>query len=255
LRIFVLGCGGSRGKNSRPTAFLVDNKLLLDCGSVTEVLNPKDCARIDNILITHSHIDHIGDLPFLAELTFDLRAAPVNVYGIKETIDSISSHILNGHIWPNFSKIPNLKESKLSYNTLSPLQKKSIGGYSVLPIPVNHTIPTVGYLIDDGKKAFAFTGDTYVTDSFWQNIQRSERLRALIIETSFPDSLEEVAKITGHLTPSLLREEIKKLNRNDVEIYVSHMKPYYRKELVKELKSLSKKSPLTLLEDGMEIRI
>jgi cAMP phosphodiesterase len=99
LKIFVLGCGGSRGRNSRPTAFLV---------------NPKDCARVDNILITHSHIDHIGDLPFLAELTFDLRAAPVNVYGIKETIDSISSHILNGHIWPNFSKIPNLKESKLT---------------------------------------------------------------------------------------------------------------------------------------------
>jgi hypothetical protein len=33
------------------------------------------------------------------------------------------------------------------------------------------------------------------------------------------------------------------------------MKPLYRKELVKELKSLSKKSPLTVLEDGMEIRL
>lgn len=255
MKIFVLGCGGSRGRNSRPTAFLVDNKLLLDCGSVTEVLNPKDCARVDNILITHSHIDHIGDLPFLAELTFDLRAAPVNVYGIKETIDSISSHILNGHIWPNFSKIPNLKESKLTYNTLDPLQKKPIGGYSVLPIPVNHTIPTVGYLIDDGKNAFAFTGDTYITDSFWENIQRSERLRAVIIETSFPNSLEEVARITGHLTPRLLNEEIKKLNRDEVKVYISHIKPLYKKELVKELKSLSKKSPLIVLEDGIEIRL
>jgi ribonuclease BN (tRNA processing enzyme) len=120
---------------------------------------------------------------------------------------------------------------------------------------VNHTIPTVGYLIDDGKNAFAFTGDTYITDSFWENIQRSERLRAVIIETSFPNSLEEVARITGHLTPRLLNEEIKKLNRDEVKVYISHIKPLYKKELVKELKSLSKKSPLIVLEDGIEIRL
>jgi len=255
LRISILGCGGSRGKNSRPTAFLIDGKLLLDCGTVTEVLNPKDCARIDNIILTHSHIDHIGDLPFLAELTFDLRKDPVSVHGIKETIKSISSHILNGHIWPNFSKIPNPKESKLTYKALKSLQNKEISSYSVLPIPVNHTIPTVGYLIDDGKTAFAFAADTYITGSFWEKIREERRLRSLIIEASFPNRLEGIAKMTGHLTPGLLAGEVKKLNRKDVEVYVTHIKPFYRKEVVKELKGLSRKLPIRVLEDGMEIRL
>lgn len=255
MRISVLGCGGSRGKGSRPTAFLIDRRLLLDCGTVTEVLNPRDCARIDGILLTHSHIDHIGDLPFLAELTFDLRKDPISVYGIRETIRSISFHILNGRIWPNFSKIPNPKESKLTYRPLKPLQSREIGSYRVLPIPVNHTIPTVGYLIDDGKTAFAFAADTCVTSHFWDRIREERGLCSVIIEASFPNRLEEIARMTGHLTPRLLAGEIEKLGRRDVDVYVTHIKPFYRKEVIRELRGLSRALPVRVLKDGMEIRL
>jgi ribonuclease BN (tRNA processing enzyme) len=255
LRISILGCGGSRGKGSRPTAFLIDKNFLLDSGTAAEVLSLEDCAQIDNILITHAHIDHICDLPFLVEAVFDLRKEPIFLYGIKEVIEDISSHLLNGNIWPDFSRIPNSKEAKLSYRTLKPLESLKIGSYSVLPIPVNHTVPSVGYLIDDGETAFAFTGDTYLTNPFWETVQNHERLRAIIIEASFPNRLEEMARITKHLTPDLLAEELKKLNRRDVEIYVTHLKPFCREEVVADLKSLSKTLPLKILEDGMEIKL
>jgi Low-affinity cAMP phosphodiesterase len=253
MLISVLGCVGGRGQNSRTTAFLIDGKLLLDSGTCTEVLSPQDCANIDNILITHAHSDHISDLPFLAELNHDLRSKPVILHSIKEAIEDISSHLFNGRIWPDFTQIPNAKDSKLSYKVIKPLEMIEVDSYRVLPIPVNHTVPTVGYLVDDGEAAFAFTGDTYTTDLFWKKIRGANRLRAAIVETSFPSRLEDLARITGHLTPSLLAEEIKKLNRNDLEILVTHIKLLYRKEVLEELDELSKTLPITVLEDGMEI--
>jgi cAMP phosphodiesterase len=255
LRISVLGCGGSRGIGSRPTGFLIDKNLLLDSGTVSEVLTLEACAQIDNILITHAHIDHICDLPFLIEAVFDLRKEPVFLYAIREVIESLATHLLNGDIWPDFSRIPNSKEARLSYRALKPLESLEIGSYTVLPIPVNHTVPSVGYLIDDGETAFAFTGDTYLTNLFWESVQEYERLRAVIIETSFPNRLEEMARITKHLTPELLAGELEKLGRGDVEIYVTHLKPFCRKEVVADLNDLSKRLPLTILEDGMQITL
>ncbi len=255
MQISILGCAGSRGINSRPTAFLIDKSLLLDCGTATEVLSPKACAGIANVLITHAHIDHICDLPFLIEAVYDLRNDSVYLHSLKEVIKEISSHLFNGTIWPDFSKIPGPKEGKLCYKAITPLKSFKIGKYTVLPIPVNHTVPTVGYLVDDGEAAFAFTGDTYPTNQFWEVIRSHQRLRAVIIETSFPNYLEEMARITKHLTPVLMAEEVEKLGHRDVKIYVSHIKPFCKKEVIKDLKSLSRKLPLAILEDGMKLTI
>jgi len=255
MEIKILGCSGSRGKELKPTAFLVDEKLLIDAGTASEVLNEKERAKIDHILITHSHIDHTGDLPFLAESAFDLRKKPITVYGIKEVIEAISSYIFNWQIWPDFAEIPNRKGSKLSYRILRPLKKIKVGSNFITPIRVNHTVPTVGYLIDNGKTAFAFIGDTYSTDLIWKEIRNNKRLHAVIIEASFPNRLEKDAKLTGHLTPKLLHKEISKLGMEGVQIYVTHLKPLYRDEIISELKILSKKLPLKILEDGMTVKI
>ena len=255
MEIRILGCNGSRGKELKPTAFLVDGKLLIDAGTASEVLDDKERAKIDHILITHSHIDHTGDLPFLAESAFDMRMKPIFVHSIKEAIEAISSNIFNWRIWPNFAEIPNRKGSKLSYKILKPLKKIKVGSYFVTPIPVNHTVPTVGYLIDNGKTAFSFIGDTYCTDLIWREIRKNKRLRAVFIESSFPNRLEKDAKLTGHLTPELLYNEISKLGMENIQIYVTHLKPLYRDEIISELKGLSKKLPLKILEDGMKIKI
>jgi cAMP phosphodiesterase len=255
MKISILGCGGGRGKNSRPTGFLVDGDLLLDAGTATEVLGLRKSAEINHILITHAHLDHVGDLPFIAGAAFDLRKEPVVLCGIEDAIRDISSHIFNWRIWPDVLQIPNAQEAKFSYKVLKPLKSTKVGSYNVLPIPVNHAVPTVGYIIDDGKTAFAFTGDTYITDIFWKKVRDKKKLRAIIIEASFPSYMGEMARISGHLTPHLVAEELKKLNRRDVEIYISHIKPLYREEVILELENLSNKLPIKVLKDGMDINL
>ncbi|MGQ0793844.1 MAG: MBL fold metallo-hydrolase [Deltaproteobacteria bacterium] len=253
MLISILGCGGSQAKNSRTTSFLVDGKLLLDCGAATDVLTPIECGKIDNILITHPHIDHIANLPFLTELNFFIRKDPVVLHGIRDSVEYISDHLLNGKLWPDFSEIPNETDKTLSYRIIRPFERLEIGGYSVTAIPVNHTVPAVGYLIDDGRAAFAFAADSYLTDIFWERIRGEKRLKAVIMESSFPNRLEDLAKLTRHLTPSLLAREFEKLERPDVEIFATHIKPFYRKEVLGELRKLSRTLPLTALKDGMEI--
>ncbi len=255
MKISILGCGGGRGKNSRPTGFLVDENLLVDAGTATEVLGLRKSAEINHILITHAHLDHVGDLPFIAGAAFDLRKEPVVLCGTEDAIRDISSHIFNWRIWPDVLQIPNVQEAKFSYKVLKPLKSTKIGPYNVLPIPVNHAVPTVGYLVDDGETAFAFTGDTYITDVFWKRVRDKKRLRTIIIEASFPSYMEEMARISGHLTPHLVSEELKKLNRRDVEIYISHIKPLYREEVILELENLSNRLPVKVLKDGMEISL
>jgi cAMP phosphodiesterase len=255
MQISVLGCNGSRDVGLNPTALLVDKKLLIDAGTCSEVLSNRVRSKIDDIIITHAHIDHIADLPFLAQTAFDSRNEPLNIYAIKETLDDISSHIFNWRIWPKFNEIPNSRNSKISFRNITPLEKLRINSLNIMGIPVNHTVPTVGLLVDNGRSAFAFTSDTCSTDLFWEKIRDHKRLKALIIECSFPNRLEKAAKLTGHLTPNLMLKEISKMQRIDVKIYVTHLKPIHRHEIINELKKLSRNLPTQILEDGMKIKI
>ncbi len=255
MQISILGCNGSRDVGLNPTALLVDKKILIDAGTCSEVLSNEVRSKIDHVIVTHAHIDHIADLPFLAQTAFDFRSEPLNIYGIKETLDDISAHIFNWRIWPNFNEIPNSKKSKISLRSIKPLENVRIGSLNIMAIPVNHTVPTVGLIVDDGKSAFAFTSDTYRTDLFWENVRDHKSLKALIIECSFPNHLEKTAKLTGHLTPNLMLQEISKMQRSHIKIYVTHLKPAHRNQVVGELKKLSKNVPMQILEDGMKIRI
>jgi cAMP phosphodiesterase len=255
MQISVLGCSGSRDVGLNPTGLLVDKKILIDAGTCSEVLSNRVRSKIDNVLITHAHIDHIADLPFLAQTAFDVRSQPLNIYGIKETLDDISAHIFNWRIWPNFNEIPNSRKSKISLRNITPLESMKINSLNILAIPVNHTVPTVGLLVDNGKSAFAFTSDTYKTELFWEKIRDHKRLKALIIECSYPNRLRKTAKLTGHLTPNLMLKEISKMRRIDIQIYVTHLKPIHRHEVINELNKLSKELPVHILEDGMKIKI
>src|SRR2546422_5105785 len=67
MKVRVLGAFGSEGLGQRPSAFLVNDRVLVDAGSVSGALTVPEQLEVEHALITHTHLDHVAGLAFLAE--------------------------------------------------------------------------------------------------------------------------------------------------------------------------------------------
>ena len=107
MNIRVLGCHGSQLPNYNTTSFLIGRNVLVDAGSVTTVLSLPEQLNIDYIFVTHSHLDHVRDLAFLADNVWSLRRGkPLTIISTKGIIETIHRHIFNNVIWPDFTRLP-----------------------------------------------------------------------------------------------------------------------------------------------------
>lgn len=225
MRMRILGCaGGIGGSHRRTTSFLVDEDVLIDCGTGIGDLSIAELARIDHVFLTHSHLDHTACLPLLIDTVGDLRAAPLIVHATEATSALLRAHMFNGAMWPDFAKIPSPVAPYLRYEALRVGEAVDLGGRRITALPANHTVPAVGYQLDSGEASLVYSGDTGPCPELWAAINRIDNLRHLIVETAFPDQLCCLAEISGHLCPTMLAEQLELLER-PVEIHVSHLKP------------------------------
>ena len=256
MQLKILGCSGAKSVGKSPTCFLIDNKILIDCGSVVSKLESSFIVEnIDCLFLTHSHFDHILELPFLLELILEKGRIPFNVYASEESINSLYSNVFNYELWPDLFEISAKKDGLLKLNVYKHLNELSVSEYKVTPVRVNHTVDTHGLILDSGESSIAFTGDTYITDSFWKECNNKSNLKAVIVDVSFPSSMKESASITKHMSTDILIQELEKLNSRDVNILISHMKPQLTDQIKAELKDVSQQYSFTYLEDGMVLEI
>ncbi len=255
MKIKVLGCSGAEFPERNPSSFLLDDKILFDAGSLTKVLDIKDQLKIENIFITHAHLDHVIGIPFLLDnITVGNIWHKVNIIGIPTVVRVIKKNILNNSIWPDFTVIPNTHNGIMSFIELKVGQSVKINHITVTPYKVNHSVPSAGYLVEDQReRRFFYTGDTGPTGTTWQKLG-NKKIHCLIIEVSFPNRMEEIAMKSGHLTPELLKKELPKIKHRPERIYITHLKPQYYKTIKRELQRL-KINNLSLLRDGETIRI
>ena len=225
MKVRILGCsGGIGGPHLRTTSMLVDHDILIDAGTGVTDLSLAELALIDHVFITHSHLDHIAALPLLVDSLADQRKKPVTVYATEATLDILRTHIFNWAIWPDFSEISAHTNALMQYSAISLGQNVVLGERTITAVPAEHTVPAVGYHLDSGAGSFVFTGDTTVNDAFWPIVNRIGNLRYLVIETAFSNRERRLAVLSKHLCPSLLGEELAKLEQRP-GIYVSHLKP------------------------------
>lgn len=257
MRLHVLGCSGSEGY--RLTSFLVNDSILLDAGAVTSSLSLDRQSQIHDILVTHAHLDHIKDILFLADNLIELVArdahGPVRAMGLKPVLDSIQEHLLNDTIWPDFTILPARSNPVLLHESLEPGQWVTLNGLQVAAWPVNHATAASGYVFLDPEKGgnFAFTGDTGPTAGWWDFMNSLPfALEHLIIEASFPNAMEDLAILSKHLTPRLLRRELDKIKASP-KISISHIKsPFFtviQEQLQEELVGYS----YHILRDGEDL--
>jgi ribonuclease BN (tRNA processing enzyme) len=225
MKLRVLGCsGGIGGRHLRTTSFLLDNDVLIDAGTGVGDLTLAELSQIDHIFITHSHLDHVTSIPFLVDTVGGMRSKPLIVHATSATIEILRNHLFNWAIWPDFTEIPSAEAPFLRYEELELGGSFELGGRRITPIPARHTVPAVGYHLDSGEASLVFTGDTGPNEALWKIVNRIANLKYLIIETAFSNKERHLAEISRHLCPSMLAEELKKLERN-AEIYITHMKP------------------------------
>jgi ribonuclease BN (tRNA processing enzyme) len=249
MRIQVLGGHGGQAKGFSTTSFLINNDLLIDAGSVASALSIEEQLKIEHILISHSHLDHIKDLAFLCDNCFDLKAAPIKVYTHQTVKKILKDHLFNETVWPDFTILPNEKNPTIEIHALVPEKSLTIKDYQITPVKVQHPNDAMGFIIEEGSSSVLFTVDTSATERIWEVAHGFKNLKAIFTEVSFPNSLQNVARASDHHTPLSLQQEILKMPPH-IPIILTHLKPNYREVIIKELSELQEKRLRVLETDG-----
>ena len=237
MNIRVLGAFGSEGPGQRPSAFLVNDRTLVDAGSVASGLCVPEQLAIEAVLLTHAHLDHVVGAAFLAE-TFATSGdgRTVTIAGLAPVIESVRTGIFNNVIWPDFSAIPR-EGPALTYRGLLPDRDHRFGDLRVVAVPVDHTVPTSGFIVHDGTSGFVYSGDTGPTEALWKTARMVPDIKAVLVECAFPNRLRDLAAISRHMTPERLQRERDKMPP-DVPIFVYHVKPAFAAETADEIAKL-----------------
>lgn len=224
MEIRVLGCSGGVGVNLRTTTILVDRDVLIDAGTGVGDLSIEEMSAIRHIILTHSHLDHIACVPLLVDTLFDRLDTPITIHAQPLTLQALQQHIFNNVIWPDFTRLPSMEKPVLRFEPLPPGEVLQLGERRFESIPVNHTVPGVGYRVESPQGVFAFSGDTTTNDSFWSALNARGNLDVLIVEAAFPDEEDELCQRAGHYCPKMLAVDLAKL-QHQARVYISHNKP------------------------------
>jgi len=247
MKLRILGSAGAEFPDFHPPAFLIDGQLLLDAGTIGSVLSEEEQWKISDILITHSHLDHIRSVPALADtIIMKNLKHTVTVHTTAAVISALRDHMFNGVIWPDFTRIPSAEDPVISYSTVEPYQEYAVKGYKIQAIPVDHSVPAVGYRVTSGSKTLVYTGDTGPTEDIWKYCSGVD---ALIVEVSFPNNMESLALVSKHLTSSMLIDELAKIAELPKRILITHPKPQYYDIIRREIECLEIQG-IELLHDG-----
>jgi ribonuclease BN (tRNA processing enzyme) len=238
LQIEVLGCHGGEMAGYLAPSLLIDKNVMLDAGSFSSVLTFEQQLRIDHVLVSHAHCDHVKDLALFADLIIGHRRKPVKVHASPGAMEVIRGDFFNNRFWPDFFMLPNPDRPVLRQAVFEPERSFQAGRLSVRAIPVSHPVESMAFIARGPTGTFVYTGDTGPTQKLWRAVNRVRNLKLLMIETKFPNDLLVVADAAGHLTPRTLQRELKKIDAAGVPILLYHLKPDRMADLEKEISAL-----------------
>lgn len=255
MRIRVLGCSGGIGAGARTSALLVDNDVLIDAGTGIGDLALSDIDTIRHVFLTHAHLDHIAGLPMLVDRIFDDNLEqPLTVYAREETLRAIKAHMFNNVIWPDFGKLPTAERPVLRYSVCSPGDTVTIDNRDFYAVDVMHSVPALGFTVQNSAGAFAVSGDTKSNETLWPVLNACADLRMLVVEVSFPDEMAELAALAGHYTPTTLTQDLTQL-QHDPQIWLTGMKPGEEERILSQVTKLAPEKNIQMLSRGTVLNV
>jgi HD-GYP domain-containing protein (c-di-GMP phosphodiesterase class II)/ribonuclease BN (tRNA processing enzyme) len=250
-QIKVLGAYGTKAPGFGTSSFQLNKSNVIDAGNLLRPLKD-DSIYIENIWLTHSHLDHISDIAYILDNYFSERTKTLNIIGLPQTLAVLKEHFLNNNIWPDFSNIPLVHSDKMAikYTEIDIGKVYDIGeGESIEAFPTDHTVPSCGYIFTKDGTSVLITADTLDMTNIYEIIELRKDIKSVVFECSFPSSMEHLAVSSKHLTPKLLFNSMKNLKRDDVDIYINHIKPAFINTIAKEIRDLSVEFSPKILKD------
>ena len=250
--IKILGAYGTKSKNCGTSSFELNPLNMIDAGNLLNPLEEKS-ANIENIWLTHSHLDHISDIAFILDNYFTMRTKTLNIIGLPQTISAIKKHFFNNLIWPDFSKVNLLNSDKkvVNYIELEIGRVYNINEEeNIQAFKTEHTVPSCGYIYKKNNNGVIITADTHSLKELITHVDNDKEIKSMVIECSFPSNMEKLAKESKHLTVKSLFSELKNLKRDDVEFYINHIKPSYLEIITREISEYKGKYNPRILKDS-----
>ena len=224
MQLTVLGCSAGIGGERRTTSLLLDDDILVDAGSGAGELTLEQMARVDHVFLTHAHLDHSGFLPLLADAAAFLRNRPLQVYALDETITSLKASMFNSELWPDYTVLPSIDAPYIRFVPIMSGVPVLFGNRRIIPLPVRHSVPAVGYCMDSGSGSFAYSGDTTDCEAFWAALNGIENLRYLMVEVTLKNADANAAARSGHMSAELLARGLARL-RQPAQLFITHLEP------------------------------
>lgn len=219
------------------TSFLIDDRVAIDAGGLGLFGTPEAQARIRDVLLSHSHIDHIASLPIFLDTIYRPDGPGVTIYAGPETLDCLRRDIFNDRVWPDFLRLPAESGPFIRLEQLHDGQPLTIAGLRITPVAVDHSVPTLGFLVERAGTLIVLAGDTGPTHRIWNLVNDRPDPKAVFLEVSFPNEQAALAARSCHLTPASLAIEARKI-KGGIPIFATHIKPRYFAETARQIEAL-----------------
>jgi ribonuclease BN (tRNA processing enzyme) len=198
---------------------------------------------IRDVLLTHSHLDHVAALPLMVDAIASQLSEPIRISALPGTIAALKAHIFNNVIWPDFSRIPTPQAPFITFHEIQVGQVLELRGKYIEVLPAVHTVPACGFAVSAGQGCWIFTGDTERNPAFWNRINQLE-VAALVIETAFSNREQELARRSLHLSPLALAEELDCIDKGKrFPIFITHTKPAETELIMTEIQRFDQTQP------------
>lgn len=201
MYVTFFGSSANQTANHESVSFLVEanaSNLLIDCGPgiVSTIQRTFHYASsIDNVLLTHTHGDHISGYAYFVwnrnfERLGNTPANDLNVFGNEESIDAAKTMLEK--FYPE-AKFP----FNINYKILAPKQKFECGELCVNVIEAIHPIPTLSCVITHNDKTIVYSCDSLPNEDL---LKLSSDADLIIHEGMFSNNSFELSRKVMHST-------------------------------------------------------
>lgn len=240
---------GQASERQHLLSIVIDDSVAIDAGCLAFSCTDIHRKQVRDVVLTHTHLDHIAGLPLFIDDLFAALTDPIRIHATREMIDILERDIFNWSIYPRFSELTNEHGQVIEYCEFERGATFNVKHLSFASVAVNHKVSASGYIVSDGSVSIAITGDTAETDDIWNRCNSVSNLKAVLIECAFPDELDKLAAVSDHLTPRRLTIELEKLHDRDVPVFIINIKPMYRETVIGQIRKADLKQ-IEILEVG-----